>query len=943
MSSSSTEHDNNIEMHDDAPSSPHLLSSPAECDISSDCSSRDDQSPSCNSSVFEASDHSLSYSQAQASPPTSPVRRGKKRPSYYGAYKDDPTQPIPRQTLDRWKKKRSGGHSSDSSDGTYPDNIRDDFNSSKENNEDNERECVTNASIACHVSEAAEDTSHQPGSSKDSVDQTCDLSQSSVESSESEVNLSNSGSYHSNSSDFNSDNSGSDSDFNTYNSGIDSDSSLNDTNDPFEEESLYPGCEKTKDEAIHELINIYLRKKLSKSALTEFLKLYVTSLPPNNAMPSSIHYLFQYVRNLSLPLNEKEHYYCRPSMHPVVSKLVPCDTCESTDIGIFYELPLDNILKFLFEERGLGDLIDSYSETRSQRGDNICDITDGSEYRRVWGGIVSKYKVTLILDTDGVSPHPSSKARFWPLMFTIMEVPPHLRSSFTIVWGIWFDKKLKPNMNLYLKPFVNSLVKIHRGGGVAWKNPSTGKNEISPVRAPVIVADAPARAAVLNMQEHQSKYACSACEQKTSKLARPPTAPGAKKKRRERRFIFKEKAATLRTNHRMLECGKVGTEDAPKRGMKGSTVLSDIPFLDLSTCVLAEYMHCVLSGVVRQICSLCFFEKGPWYIGEHLDEINNFLDKEIHPPDFVSRLPRSFEYFAKMKANEFRSFLLYFSLVVVAPYLKDEYLQHWMLFVQGIFLLITESISENNLLTAEALLRLFVRELGTLYGDSQYVYNVHQLLHLCLYVRRWGGLWSNAAFSFENMNGVLADMIHGSKNEGRELINQLSLAQGNQMLKNKINADAKKKSGLSVLGKHLPRILTELELNHLRKLKANLECLECYGRIQVGRETFSSQEYDKHFRRCDSYVEIKCDGRKIYGRIAIFCKSGEAVFCIVSVYNIDHTKFFFHRATRTRIGHIIPVKDSGDFIVCEAKHIVQKLIQAGDFLCYRPNSIERNL
>ncbi|KAK3931220.1 Rho GTPase-activating protein 45 [Frankliniella fusca] len=151
--------------------------------------------------------------------------------------------------------------------------------------------------------------------------------------------------------------------------------------------------------------------------------------------------------------------------------------------------------------------------------------------------------------------------------------------------------------------------------------------------------------------------------------------------------------------------------------------------------------------------------------------------------------------------------------------------------------------------------------------------------------------------------------------------------------KNKINADAKKKSGLSVLGKPLPRILTELELNHLRKLKANLECLECYGRIQVGRETFSSQEYDKHFRRCDSYVEIKCDGRKIYGRIAIFCKSGEAVFCIVSVYNIDHTKFFFHRATRTRIGHIIPVKDSGDFIVCEAKHIVQKLIQAGDFLC----------
>ncbi len=45
----------------------------------------------------------------------------------------------------------------------------------------------------------------------------------------------------------------------------------------------------------------------------------------------------------------------------------------------------------------------------------------------------------------------------------------------------------------------------------------------------------------------------------------------------------------------------------------------------------------------------------------------------------------------------------------------------------------------------------------------------------------------------------------------------------------------------------------------------------------------------------------------------------------------------------TRVTHLIPAKDSGDLIVCDASGIVQRLIQVGDFLCFRPNSIERNL
>ncbi|KAK3911659.1 Halomucin [Frankliniella fusca] len=903
--SDNNEHGNN---QDSLPSSPNLLPT-----ISSDSSSNpslnssDRENQSHDSSELEVSDHSSTYS--HASPPTSPVK-AKKRPAY-GAYKNDPTIPIPRQTLHTWKKRRVDDHSTNND----PDSP------GSEDNTVNENESMTRGPLASHVHGTTEESSQGSSSSNDNEN----LSQSTNSYSDSSDDESETGNesvdgQNEQNSSYNS-SCRNDSDF-SDNNGNDSDSTnTSDENDPFEDVRLWPGCEKTKEEAIYELINVYLSKKLTKNALTEILRIYITSLPPNNVMPSSVYLLFKYVKNLSLPLDEKENYYCRPMQHPVDLKLGPCSSCGSVDIGVFYELSLENTLKFLFEQRGLADLIDSYSETRSQRGDYICDITDGSEYSRVWGDNANKYKVTLILNTDGVSPHPSSKARFWPLMFTVMEIPPHLRPSFTIVWGIWFDKKMKPDMNLYLKPFVSSLVEIERNGGVSWMNPSTGTNHISPVRAPFIVADAPARAAILNMQEHGGKYACNTCEQKTSKLPAPPPIP----------------------DDRILACANKGTGLKPKKGIKGFTVVRDIPFLDLSTCVLAEYMHSVLCGVVKQICSLWFFEKGPWYIGDHLTEINNFIDKEIHPPDFVSRIPRSFEHFSLFKANEFRTYLLYFSLIIVAPYLKDQYHQHWMLFVQAIFMLLKDSISQSDLQEAEVLLRLFVRDLGSLYGNKQYVYNCHQVLHLCLYVSRWGCLWSNSACSFEGMNGILADMIHGSKNEGKELLNQLPLAQGNQMLKNKIVKDAKKKSGLSVLGKALTHTLTESELKGLQDLNVNMQCLEFYGRIEVGREIFSCKINDKSFRRRNSYVEIECGGRTKYGRIIVFCKSGNTIFCIVSVLRVLHMNFFVHKATKTRIRHIIPVEDSGECIVTEARNIIQKLIQIGDFLCFRPNSIERNL
>jgi len=57
-------------------------------------------------------------------------------------------------------------------------------------------------------------------------------------------------------------------------------------------------------------------------------------------------------------------------------------------------------------------------------------------------------------------------------------------------------------------------------------------------------------------------------------------------------------------------------------------------------------------------------------------------------------------------------------------------------------------------------------------------FNVHQLLHLPEVVRDLGPLWSNSCFPFEDYNGDLRDLFHGTRNVDGQVclfLNQIQL------------------------------------------------------------------------------------------------------------------------------------------------------------------------
>jgi len=123
---------------------------------------------------------------------------------------------------------------------------------------------------------------------------------------------------------------------------------------------VYGGCNLSVDEAVYSLMDVFMSKKLKKTAIVKFLKVLLKFLPEDNIMPRSRHTLFKYVEDVCPPLPAKVHHYCSVCLFYVgceeQGKL--CPLCNST-CNKFYQLPLANQIQNLFENLNLAQIITS--------------------------------------------------------------------------------------------------------------------------------------------------------------------------------------------------------------------------------------------------------------------------------------------------------------------------------------------------------------------------------------------------------------------------------------------------------------------------------------------------------------------------------------------------------------------------------------------------------
>ncbi|XP_064460397.1 uncharacterized protein LOC135370543 [Ornithodoros turicata] len=363
--------------------------------------------------------------------------------------------------------------------------------------------------------------------------------------------------------------------------------------------------------------------------------------------------------------------------------------------------------------------------------------------------------LTLTVNTDGSPLFESSKTSVWPVQFVINELPPRKRFSNCTLAGLWCSKS-HPDMSVFLSEFVTEVNSMEP---VLWEEDGCKPSSRSFVLCCAV--DAPARAAVLNMKQHNGYSSCTWCLITCSYVDNCV------------RYISSQ-PVEQRTSELLVRDGELSLElDTDINGVKGPTPMMYLPGFDLVRGCSVEYMHSVLLGVARQLNDHLFGSSHSverYYIGSraHMSKINGLL-LWIKPPHCITRLPRSLTDRVHWKASELRNWLLYYSLPCTVDILPREYWRHLAKLSEAVHILLREEIAEEDISHADEHLDTFVRRCVPLYGKSFMTFNVHALLHFAESVRFLGPLWAHSAFVFEGGNGKLVNLVSAAKGAPQQI------------------------------------------------------------------------------------------------------------------------------------------------------------------------------
>ncbi|XP_011312318.1 uncharacterized protein [Fopius arisanus] len=493
----------------------------------------------------------------------------------------------------------------------------------------------------------------------------------------------------------------------------------------------------------------------------------------------------------------------------------------------FIEFDMAEQLRTLFKNNSLAESLKSRFNREEADDNTLRDIFDGVTYKKyVSSGLLDDWRnISCTFNTDGCKHAKSSKLAVWPIYFRINELPEKMRGKHILMAGLWVDKT-EPDMNLFLKPFVDQCNSL-TSKGFNW---------------------------VLNGEKITRYFGCTLCYHPARLVMNT------------RKYPILDSVPHPRTDEsikkEMIESLTRSNEDE-KRGVLKPSVLMNIKNFDLVAGMPPDYMHSCLLGVTRQFTEMTLTgTKGKYYVGSpaKMSLINERL-MNIKPPSVIHRKPRSLKEFKLWKATEWRSWLLFYSLPCLEGILPHKYIKHWSLLVSAMEILLKAAITRNELQDAREVLVKFVEKYQKLYGVYEMKYNIHLLLHLSDSVQNWGPLWTQNTFDFENQNRILLQFKHSSRRIATQIANRILSFQNLNVFSESVHVSLRVQSFCQSLHKKQLRWYCRLDdhvlvgnrksyiLTDEEKKCLNMPIKSCdfFSRMIVNRIRYSTKAY------CDQY------------------------------------------------------------------------------------------
>lgn len=233
-------------------------------------------------------------------------------------------------------------------------------------------------------------------------------------------------------------------------------------------------------------------------------------------------------------------------------------------------------------------------------------------------------------------------------------------------------------MELFLKPIMKELISL-KSNGMTLKYKK--QNIVFDVSLICSTLDAPAKSSVQNIVLFNGYNSCSYCDH-------PGELVDGNVKYTNQKKLNKRNHEDSVKN--MLEAHDLNKENIKKNskvmGFKGLSPLVAAPGFDLINGFAIDYLHSICEGVVKHLLSLWFDTTNhgnDFYIKQSIEDVNDNISK-IQLPSEIARNPRSLSERHQWKANELRSWLLFYSVGALHGVLDSKYLKHYTNLVAAI-------------------------------------------------------------------------------------------------------------------------------------------------------------------------------------------------------------------------------------------------------------------
>lgn len=251
-----------------------------------------------------------------------------------------------------------------------------------------------------------------------------------------------------------------------------------------------------------------IRFSLSTVANENLIELLKLLLPYDAKLPNTFNKLLKFtLKNNSCKKIIKTCIDCNQQLE---DNAVMCnnENCErlinsSKDYSEYFSISIReqiiSILTIYFK-----DIINYKYQKRE-----FIDIIDSKYYKNL-NRFAGDNNITLIICTDGIqrSKHPSTT--IWPILASILELPPSIRNSIKnkLIAGVWYAKQ-KPNSDILFRNFFEQIEELNKNKILLTFNGTDIEISISIYG---LIADTPAKSLILNMKGHNGYYGCPICK-----------------------------------------------------------------------------------------------------------------------------------------------------------------------------------------------------------------------------------------------------------------------------------------------------------------------------------------------------------------------------------------------------------------------------------------------